>query len=152
MARPDQKMYWFIEYYMNELVHFLEPQTVVQERDANGNIIDTAYDRYVPIAVYSGGLNEQAFDNPAGPNTNTHNNNNHLPYEAMDPWQLEHPANQTSYNEFYVKYQGNLIWDITGGLLGIMRGEKNANAWERINNFFYAEARRKWIPDWPIQE
>ena len=58
----------------------------------------------IPIGIYSGGPNEQGYNNIVQ-NNNLHNNENHLPYEPV----VEGFGTGSSYSDLY---KGNLIYNI----------------------------------------
>lgn len=73
-------------------------------------IFDTLKRMDIPIGVYSGGPNEQGYNNIRG-NINSHNSGNHIPYwhDIIEDWYSE----GVHYNEFPNAYSGgNLIYDI----------------------------------------
>ena len=63
----------------------------------------------MPIGIYSGGPNEQAYSTPHM-NNNKHNTGNH---RVQDSWQSFETGNGTPYSQFLFAYKsGNLIYDI----------------------------------------
>ena len=63
----------------------------------------------IPIGIYSGGPNEQAYSTPHM-NINKHNTGNH---RVQDSWQSFETGNGTPYSQFLFAYKsGNLIYDI----------------------------------------
>jgi len=85
----------------------------------------TPYIGSMPIGIYSGGPNEQGYNN-LSKNANFHNNGNHVPFfEGMGNNDLLY--NGLAYSGFWTytkakQYVGNLIYDINDYLFrGIMR-------------------------------
>ena len=105
-AYPHEKRAWF-NIYLQEYMKYLKPGTKEY--------------RTIPIGIYSGGPNEQGYNNIFG-NSNTHNLGNHVP--ALDDITNDFSSinlgkhNHIPYDQFPWRYNGgNLIYDINRYLM-----------------------------------
>ena len=89
--------------------------------------LDSLKSMGVPIGIYSGGPNEQGY-NDIRFNRNTHNSGNHIPYwdGIVEDWY----AYGVHYADFPYKYSGNLVYDLNDYIYnGIWKPELSSELW-----------------------